>query len=118
MLLCCAVLCCAVLCRRALASLAAAAEAAGHPEWGYAGPHDSGGYNSLPLDTDFFKPHGGSWDTGESTLGAAATTHQRPGLTVVGSTLAADVLGAQRGPPGMTSVVLRVLLQVLCTCFP
>jgi hypothetical protein len=61
----CAVLCCAVLCcRRALASLAAAAEAAGHPEWGYAGPHDSGGYNSLPLDTDFFKPHGGSWDTG------------------------------------------------------
>jgi len=60
---CCAVLCCAH--RRALASLAAAAEAAGHPEWGYAGPHDSGGYNSLPLDTDFFKPHGGSWDTGK-----------------------------------------------------
>jgi len=56
-------LCCAD--RRALASLAAAAEAAGHPEWGYAGPHDSGGYNSLPLDTDFFKPHGGSWDTGK-----------------------------------------------------
>jgi hypothetical protein len=49
--------------RRALASLAAAAEAAGRPEWGYAGPHDSGAYNSAPADTGFFKPRG-SWDTG------------------------------------------------------
>ncbi|WIA31402.1 hypothetical protein OEZ86_002301 [Tetradesmus obliquus] len=48
--------------RRALASLAAAAAAAGRPEWGYAGPHDSGGYNSSPGDTGFFAP-GGSWDT-------------------------------------------------------
>ncbi|KAF6248347.1 glycoside hydrolase superfamily [Scenedesmus sp. NREL 46B-D3] len=48
--------------RRALASLAAAASAAGHPEWGYAGPHDSGGYNSSPGDTGFFAP-GGSWGT-------------------------------------------------------
>lgn len=34
--------------RRALASLAAAAQAAGHPEWGYSGPHDAGTYNSTP----------------------------------------------------------------------
>ena len=34
--------------RRALASLAAAAQEAGHPEWGYSGPHDSGDYNSTP----------------------------------------------------------------------
>lgn len=59
---------CREMCRRALASLAAAAEGAGHPEWGYAGPHDSGGYNSLPLETAFFKPHGGSWDTGVCML--------------------------------------------------
>jgi hypothetical protein len=52
--------------RRALASLAAAAAAAGRPEWGYAGPHDSGGYNSSPGDTGFFAP-GGSWDTGETS---------------------------------------------------
>ncbi|KAF8057760.1 BAM3 [Scenedesmus sp. PABB004] len=48
--------------RRALASLAAAAAAAGRPEWGYAGPHDSGGYNSSPGETGFFAP-GGSWDS-------------------------------------------------------
>jgi hypothetical protein len=53
--------------RRALASLAAAAAAAGRPEWGYAGPHDSGGYNSSPGDTGFFAP-GGSWDTGGKVL--------------------------------------------------
>jgi beta-amylase len=34
--------------RRALASLKAAAAAAGHPEWGYAGPADAGSYNSTP----------------------------------------------------------------------
>ena len=34
--------------RRALASLSQAATDAGHPEWGYAGPHDSGEYNSNP----------------------------------------------------------------------
>ena len=34
--------------RRALASLAAAAQEAGHPEWGYMGPHDAGHYNSMP----------------------------------------------------------------------
>ena len=34
--------------RRALASLAAAAQEAGHPEWGYTGPHDAGNYNSTP----------------------------------------------------------------------
>ncbi len=34
--------------RRALASLAEAAAAAGHPEWGHAGPADAGNYNSTP----------------------------------------------------------------------
>lgn len=34
--------------RRALASLAQAAQEAGHPEWGYSGPHDAGTYNSTP----------------------------------------------------------------------
>lgn len=34
--------------QRALASLAASAATAGHPEWGYTGPHDSGEYNSHP----------------------------------------------------------------------
>ena len=34
--------------RRALASLAESANRAGHPEWGYSGPHDSGEYNSHP----------------------------------------------------------------------
>lgn len=48
--------------RRALASLAAAAREAGHPEWGYGGPHDAGTYNSLPEETGFFR-RGGSWDT-------------------------------------------------------
>lgn len=48
--------------RRALASLAQAAREAGHPEWGYAGPHDSGSYNSSPEDTGFFAGRG-SWDS-------------------------------------------------------
>ncbi|EEH55083.1 glycoside hydrolase family 14 protein [Micromonas pusilla CCMP1545] len=38
--------------RRALESLAAAANAVGRPEWGGAGPHDAGSYNSHPDDTD------------------------------------------------------------------
>ena len=47
-----------------LASLREAALAAGHPEWGHGGPHDSGHYNSHSSDTGFFKSYGGSWDTG------------------------------------------------------
>merc|ERR1719163_514529 len=39
--------------KRALESLRAAAVAAGHPEWGTSGPHDSGDYNSLPHETEF-----------------------------------------------------------------
>lgn len=35
--------------RRALASLARAAKSVGHPEWGYAGPHNAGTYSDLPL---------------------------------------------------------------------
>lgn len=47
-----------------LASLREAAIAAGHPEWGHGGPHDSGNYNSHSSETGFFKSYGGSWDTG------------------------------------------------------
>jgi len=49
--------------RRALEQLAKAAEAEGHPEWGRAGPHDAGCYNSLPEDTGFFNSEDGSWDS-------------------------------------------------------
>ncbi|CAL8469970.1 g9512 [Coccomyxa elongata] len=49
--------------RRALASLAQAAQEAGHPEWGYTGPHDAGIYTSTPEETGFFRGLGGSWDT-------------------------------------------------------
>lgn len=51
-------------CRYMLASLREAALAAGHPEWGHGGPHDSGHYNSHSSETGFFKSYGGSWDTG------------------------------------------------------
>lgn len=46
-----------------LASLRDAANAAGHPEWGHGGPHDSGNYNSQSMETGFFKSYGGSWDS-------------------------------------------------------
>jgi hypothetical protein len=48
--------------RRALASLARAAAAVGHPEWGNAGPHDAGSYNTVPDDTGFFNSWGGNWE--------------------------------------------------------
>ncbi|GIL55423.1 hypothetical protein Vafri_10981 [Volvox africanus] len=48
--------------RRALASLAQAAREAGHPEWGYSGPHDAGEYNSVPEHTGFFSQNG-RWNT-------------------------------------------------------
>ena len=48
--------------RRALASLAEAAGEAGHPDWGYGGPHDTGDYNSNPEETGFYN-HEGSWDS-------------------------------------------------------
>ena len=54
--------------RYMLASLREAAIAAGHPEWGHGGPHDSGNYNSQSFETGFFKSYGGSWDSG--ALGA------------------------------------------------
>ena len=49
--------------RRALASLASAAEDVGRPEWGHAGPHDVGDYNSTPDETGFFRSWDGAWDT-------------------------------------------------------
>ncbi|KAF0927911.1 hypothetical protein E2562_036888 [Oryza meyeriana var. granulata] len=48
--------------RYMLSSLKAAAEAVGKPEWGNAGPGDSGGYNDWPEDTPFFRREGG-WNT-------------------------------------------------------
>ena len=50
--------------RYMLASLREASIAAGHPEWGHGGPHDSGNYNSQSSETGFFKSYGGSWDSG------------------------------------------------------
>ncbi|XP_051182790.1 beta-amylase 2, chloroplastic [Lolium perenne] len=48
--------------RYMLASLRAAADAVGKPEWGCAGPGDSGSYNQWPEDTNFFRREGG-WNT-------------------------------------------------------
>uniref|UniRef100_A0A0D3FDM5 Beta-amylase n=1 Tax=Oryza barthii TaxID=65489 RepID=A0A0D3FDM5_9ORYZ len=48
--------------RYMLSSLKAAAEAVGKPEWGNAGPGDSGGYNDWPEDSPFFRREGG-WNT-------------------------------------------------------
>lgn len=49
--------------RRALASLARAAAAIGRPDWGNAGPHDGGAYNSNPEETGFFRGWGGNWNS-------------------------------------------------------
>uniref|UniRef100_A0A061R8X8 Beta-amylase n=1 Tax=Tetraselmis sp. GSL018 TaxID=582737 RepID=A0A061R8X8_9CHLO len=49
--------------RRALAQLAEAAADAGHPEWGHAGPHNAGWYNSAPEETGFFSTVEGSWSS-------------------------------------------------------
>lgn len=46
-----------------LASLKRAADAAGEPQWGLDGPHDSGNYNSRAWETGFFVSAGGSWDS-------------------------------------------------------
>lgn len=46
-----------------LKSLRAAAEASNRPEWGYAGPHDSGTYCSRAEQTGFFHPDCGNWRT-------------------------------------------------------
>ncbi|XP_052149388.1 beta-amylase 2, chloroplastic [Oryza glaberrima] len=48
--------------RYMLSSLKAAAEAVGKPEWGNAGPGDSGGYNDWPEESPFFRREGG-WNT-------------------------------------------------------
>lgn len=49
--------------RRALASLARAASAVGRPEWGNAGPHDAGTYNTSPEEVAFFQGWTGRWDS-------------------------------------------------------
>lgn len=45
-----------------LASLSEAAEKVGQEEWGLAGPHNAGTYNSSPFETGFFAD-GGSWES-------------------------------------------------------
>jgi len=47
--------------RYMLDSLMENAQAAGHPEWGHAGPHDAGDYNSVPWETGFFNSDNGSF---------------------------------------------------------
>ncbi|CAL9092156.1 unnamed protein product [Musa textilis] len=46
-----------------LADLKRHAEETGNPLWGLSGPHDAPGYNQLPDSGNFFKDHGGSWET-------------------------------------------------------
>ncbi|KAJ3697582.1 hypothetical protein LUZ61_001287 [Rhynchospora tenuis] len=46
-----------------LSQLKQAAESAGNPLWGLGGPHDAPKYNESPNNSNFFKDHGGSWDT-------------------------------------------------------
>ncbi|CAL1376031.1 unnamed protein product [Linum trigynum] len=44
------------------ASLKASAEELGNQAWGQDGPHDSGGYNQFPEDTEFFR-RDGTWNS-------------------------------------------------------
>jgi len=46
-----------------LTQLKKAAESAGNPLWGLGGPHDAPKYNESPSNSNFFKDHGGSWET-------------------------------------------------------
>jgi hypothetical protein len=63
--------------RRALESLRAAACNAGRPEWGAAGPHDAGSYNSHPDDTGFFANGKGRVRLQHAKSEAAVLTNHR-----------------------------------------
>lgn len=39
------------------------AEASGNPYWGLGGPHDTPRYDEMPNANNFFREHGGSWET-------------------------------------------------------
>lgn len=39
------------------------AEATGNPLWGKGGPHDAPSYEQAPSSNNFFRDHGGSWET-------------------------------------------------------
>nr|GMD60361.1 inactive beta-amylase 9 [Ipomoea batatas] len=39
------------------------AEMFGNPLWGHGGPHDAPACNEPPISNNFFKEHGGSWET-------------------------------------------------------
>ncbi|XP_023514007.1 inactive beta-amylase 9-like isoform X2 [Cucurbita pepo subsp. pepo] len=46
-----------------LSSLKQHAEASGNPLYGLGGPHDAPSYNEMPNANNFFKDHGGSWES-------------------------------------------------------
>lgn len=46
-----------------LANLKTQAETSGNPYWGLSGPHDAPRYDESPNSTNFFRDHGGSWET-------------------------------------------------------
>ncbi|KAK6913815.1 Glycoside hydrolase, family 14 [Dillenia turbinata] len=46
-----------------LAILKQHAEASGNPYWGLSGPHDAPNYDQSPMASNFFREHGGSWET-------------------------------------------------------
>lgn len=77
------------------------AEMSGNPLWGLGGPHDAPTYNEPPTSTNFFKEHGGSWETtygdfflswysnqlithGDQLLSVAASTFSDVPITVSG----------------------------------
>nr|AJI44063.1 beta-amylase [Paeonia suffruticosa] len=77
------------------------AEANGNPNWGLGGPHDTPRYDESPNMNNFFKDHGGSWETpygdfflswyssqllahGNRILSIASSTFTNPGVMVSG----------------------------------
>ncbi|CAB4262785.1 unnamed protein product [Prunus armeniaca] len=46
-----------------LSNLKQHAEATGNPLWGLGGPHDVPNYDQSPNSSNFFKDHGGSWES-------------------------------------------------------
>jgi len=77
------------------------AEATGNPLWGLGGPHDAPTYNESPNSNNFFRDHGGSWESpyadfflswysnqlishGERILSLASSTFSETAITVYG----------------------------------
>ncbi|GFR39716.1 hypothetical protein Agub_g197, partial [Astrephomene gubernaculifera] len=103
--------------RRALASLAQAAREAGHPEWGYTGPHDAGEYNSTPEHTGFFSQNG-SWNTpyGRFFLEWYSNCLLKHGERLL--TVANQVFAAKRPcPPSLSALQTSGSSMLLQPCF-